>query len=50
MIFLYRRHLPETWCTTAEDPGHLVRHVMIHAIGHHIELSGDNMERIKNTP
>lgn len=50
MIFLYRRPLLEYWCTTGEDPGHLVRHVMIHEISHHFRLSDDDMERIENTP
>ncbi len=47
MIFLYRRPLLEYWCEVGEDLTHLVRHVMIHEIGHHFGLSDDDMERIE---
>jgi predicted Zn-dependent protease with MMP-like domain len=47
MIFLYRRPLLEYWCETGEDLTHLVRHVLIHEIGHHFGLSDDDMERIE---
>ena len=46
MIFLYRRPLLDYWCETGEDLTHLVRHVLIHEIGHHFGLSDDDMERI----
>jgi predicted Zn-dependent protease with MMP-like domain len=49
MIFLYRRPLLDYWCETGEDLKHLVRHVLIHEIGHHFGLSDDDMERIENT-
>jgi len=49
MIFLYRRALLDYWCETGEDLTHLVRHVLIHEIGHHFGLSDDDMERIEAT-
>ena len=47
MIFLYRRPLLDYWCETGEDLGHLIRHVLIHEIGHHFGFSDDDMERIE---
>jgi predicted Zn-dependent protease with MMP-like domain len=47
MIFLYRRPLLDYWCETGEDLSHLVRHVLIHEIGHHFGFSDDDMERIE---
>ena len=47
-IFLYRRPILDYWCETGEDLGHLVRHVLIHEIGHHFGLSDADMERIEN--
>jgi predicted Zn-dependent protease with MMP-like domain len=47
MIFLYRRPLLDYWCETEEDLLHLIRHVMIHEIGHHFGLSDEDMERIE---
>ncbi|MBT7771911.1 MAG: metallopeptidase family protein, partial [Rhodospirillales bacterium] len=47
MIFLYRRALLEYWCASGEDLGHIIRHVLIHEIGHHFGLSDADMERIE---
>jgi predicted Zn-dependent protease with MMP-like domain len=47
MIFLYRRPLLDYWCETGEDLEHVVRHVLIHEIGHHFGLSDEDMERIE---
>ncbi len=47
MIFLYRRPLLDYWCEVGENLTHLVRHVMIHEIGHHFGLSDEDMERIE---
>jgi predicted Zn-dependent protease with MMP-like domain len=47
MIFLYRRPLLDYWCETGEDLTQLVRHVLIHEIGHHFGLSDEDMERIE---
>ena len=47
MIFLYRRPLLDYWCETGEDLAALVRHVMIHEIGHHFGFSDEEMEAIE---
>ena len=47
MIFLYRRPILDYWCETGEDLAHVVRHVLIHEIGHHFGLSDDDMERLE---
>ena len=47
MVFLYRRPILDYWCETGEDLAHLVRHVLIHEIGHHFGLSDRDMERIE---
>ena len=47
MVFLYRRPLLDYWCETGEELGHLVRHVMIHEIGHHFGFSDDDMEALE---
>lgn len=48
MVFLYRRPLLDYWCETGEDLTHLVKHVLIHEIGHHFGLSDDDMMRIED--
>ena len=48
MIFLYRRPILDYWCETGEDLIHVVRHVLIHEIGHHFGLSDDDMQRIED--
>ena len=48
MIFLYRRSLLDYWAENGEDLPHLIRHVMIHEIGHHFGLSDADMEAIEN--
>jgi predicted Zn-dependent protease with MMP-like domain len=47
MIFLYRRPLLDYWCETGEELGHLIRHVLIHEIGHHFGFSDADMEAIE---
>jgi len=49
MIFLYRRPILDYWCETGDDLVHVVRHVLIHEIGHHFGLSDADMERIEAT-
>ncbi|MDH3737884.1 MAG: metallopeptidase family protein [Alphaproteobacteria bacterium] len=46
-IYLYRRPLLDYWCETGEDLHRLVRHVLIHEIGHHFGFSDDDMEAIE---
>ena len=47
MIFLYRRPILDYWCEMGEDLGHIVRHVLIHEIGHHFGFSDEAMHRIE---
>ena len=47
MVFLYRRALLDWWAEENEDFEHLVRHVLIHEIGHHFGFSDDDMDRIE---
>jgi predicted Zn-dependent protease with MMP-like domain len=47
MIFLYRRPILDYWCDTGEALDTIVRHVLIHEIGHHFGFSDDDMERIE---
>ena len=46
-VFLYRRPILDYWCETGEELSHLVRHVLIHEIGHHFGFSDADMERIE---
>jgi predicted Zn-dependent protease with MMP-like domain len=47
MVFLYRRPILDYWCETGEDLARLVRHVLIHEIGHHFGFSDEDMARIE---
>jgi len=47
-IFLYRRPILDYWCETGEDLEAIVRHIMIHEIGHHFGFSDEDMERIES--
>lgn len=47
LIFLYRRPLLDYWCETGETLARVIRHVLIHEIGHHFGLSDEEMERIE---
>jgi predicted Zn-dependent protease with MMP-like domain len=49
MIFLYRRPILDYWCETGEDLFEVIRHVLIHEIGHHFGFSDADMERIENS-
>jgi len=46
-IFLYRRPILDYWCETGEDLVDVVRHVLVHEIGHHFGFSDEDMERIE---
>jgi predicted Zn-dependent protease with MMP-like domain len=47
MIFLYRRPLLDYWCESGDSLFDIVRHVVIHEIGHHFGFSDDDMEEIE---
>jgi len=47
MIWLYRRPILDYWAEHDETLGHIVRHVLIHEIGHHFGLSDADMETIE---
>ena len=47
MVFLYRRPILDYWCETGEDLMRVVRHVLIHEIGHHFGFSDEDMARIE---
>lgn len=47
MVFLYRRPILDYWCESGEDLPHLVRHVLIHEVGHHLGFSDEDMERLE---
>jgi predicted Zn-dependent protease with MMP-like domain len=49
MIWLYRRPILDYWAEHEETLGHIVRHVLIHEIGHHFGLSDDDMAAIEAT-
>ncbi len=47
MVFLYRRPILDYWCDSGEPLARIVRHVLIHEIGHHFGFSDDDMDRIE---
>src|SRR5207247_2117771 len=47
MVWLYRRPILDYWAEHEETLGHIVRHVLIHEIGHHFGLSDADMEAIE---
>ena len=47
IIFLYRRPLLDYWIECGEELNNIVRHVLIHEIGHHFGLSDADMHRIE---
>ena len=47
MVWLYRRPILDYWAEHEEALGDIVRHVLIHEIGHHFGLSDAGMEHIE---
>jgi predicted Zn-dependent protease with MMP-like domain len=46
-VYLFRRPILDYWCESGEDLEHLIRHVLIHEIGHHFGLSDEDMDAIE---
>jgi predicted Zn-dependent protease with MMP-like domain len=49
MIWLYRRPILDYWADHDETLDQIVRHVLVHEIGHHFGFSDDDMEAIEAT-
>jgi|SRR5579864_9241757 len=47
MIWLYRRPILDYWAEHDETLGAIVRHVLVHEIGHHFGLSDADMEALE---
>ena len=47
MIWLYRRPILDYWAEHDETLGDIVRHVLVHEIGHHFGLSDADMEALE---
>src|SRR5471030_2952982 len=47
MVWLYRRPILDYWAEHDDTLGHIVRHVLIHEIGHHFGLSDHDMAEIE---
>jgi predicted Zn-dependent protease with MMP-like domain len=47
MVWLYRRPILDYWAEHDETLGAIVKHVLVHEIGHHFGLSDGDMEAIE---
>ena len=47
-IRLFRRAILEEWIEEGEALEHLVRHVLVHEVGHHFGLSDDDMHALED--
>ena len=47
-VHLYRRPLIDYWAEHEESLEHLVRHVLVHEVGHHFGLSDADMHAIED--
>ena len=46
-MFLFRRAILDEWIEDGERLEHLIRHILIHEVGHHFGLSDDDMHAIE---
>jgi predicted Zn-dependent protease with MMP-like domain len=49
MIWLYRRPILDYWAEHDETLGAIIKHVLVHEIGHHFGLSDADMAAIERT-
>ena len=49
MIWLYRRPILDYWAEHDETLGAIVKHVLVHEIGHHFGLSDDDMHALEES-
>ena len=47
-IRLFRQAILAEWCEVGEDFEHLVRHILIHEVGHHFGLSDEDMHALED--
>jgi predicted Zn-dependent protease with MMP-like domain len=46
-VWLYRRPILDYWAEHDEELGHVIRHVLIHELGHHFGFSDADMDRLE---
>lgn len=46
-IHLYRRPMLDYWCESGDTLDAIIRHVLIHEIGHHFGFSDEEMEELE---
>jgi len=49
-IRLFRQAILAEWCEEGEPFEHLVRHILIHEVGHHFGLSDEDMHQLEEQP
>ena len=47
-VRLFRRAILDEWIEDGEELEHLVRHILIHEVGHHFGLSDDDMHDLED--